>query len=79
MSTITSVQPLRAVEGGRVTIHGTAFPVDSLLTITVGEVAARVMFASSSRLVVAIPEELDGGWTSIKIPGGSFSYSVSWV
>ena len=69
MSTITSVQPLRAVEGGRVTIHGTAFPVDGLLTITVGEVAVRVMFASSSRLVVAIPEELDGGRTSIKIPG----------
>ncbi|MBI2827939.1 MAG: IPT/TIG domain-containing protein [Acidobacteria bacterium] len=69
MSTITSVQPLRAVEGGRVTIHGTAFPVDNLLTIAVGEAAARVTFASSSRLVVLIPEELEGGRTPIKIPG----------
>jgi sugar lactone lactonase YvrE len=69
VSTITSVQPLRAVEGGRVTIHGAAFPIDNLLTITVGETAARVVFASSSRVVVAIPEELEGGRTSIKIPG----------
>jgi len=69
VSTITSVQPLRAVEGGRVTIHGTAFPVDNLLTITVGESAARVAFASSSRLVLTVPDELEGGRTPIKIPG----------
>lgn len=69
VATITSVQPLRAVEGGRVTIHGTAFPVDNLLTITVGESAARVAFASSSRLVLAVPEELEGGRTPIRIPG----------
>ena len=69
MSTITSVQPLRAVEGGRVTIHGTSFPVDDLLTITIGEAAARVAFASSSRLVVAIPKELEGGRAPIKVPG----------
>ena len=69
MSTITSVQPLRVVEGGRVTIHGTSFPVDDLLTITVGEAAARVTFASPSRLVVAIPKELEGGRTPIKVPG----------
>lgn len=68
MSTITSVQPLRAVEGGRVTIHGTSFPVDDLLNVTVGEVAARVTFASPSRLVVTIPQELEGGRTPIKIP-----------
>lgn len=69
MSTITSVQPLRAVEGGRVTIHGAGFPVDDLLTITLGEAAARVAFASSSRLVVSIPDGLEGGRTSIKVPG----------
>lgn len=69
MSTITSVQPLRAVEGGRVTIHGAGFPVDDLLTITLGEAAARVRFASSSRLVVVIPDGLEGGRTSIKVPG----------
>lgn len=69
MSTITSVHPLRAVEGGRVTIHGAGFPVDNLLTIAVGDAAARVSFASSSRLVIAIPGELEGGRTPIKIPG----------
>ena len=69
MSTITSVQPLRAVEGGRVTIYGTSFRIDDLLTIAVGEAAARVTFASPSRLVVTIPKDLEGGRTPIRIPG----------
>jgi hypothetical protein len=69
VSSISSVQPLRAVEGGRVTIHGTGFAVDNLLTIPVGDALARVSFASSSRLVIAIPGELDAGRAPIKIPG----------
>jgi hypothetical protein len=66
---ITSVQPLRAVEGGRVTIHGSGFAVDNLLTVPVGDAAARVAFASSSRVVIAISGELDAGQAPIRIPG----------
>ena len=69
MSTITSVQPLRAVEGGGVTIHGTAFPVSALSTIPVGDGQARVSFASSSRLDISIPSEIEPGRAPIKIPG----------
>ena len=71
MSTISSVQPLQAVEGGRVTIHGSGFATDNLLTIRVGNVPARVVFASSRRVVIAIPGGLDAGPAPIAIPGAS--------
>ena len=67
--TITSVQPFRAVEGGRVTIHGSGFAVDNLLTIPVGNALARVAFASSRRLVIAISRDLEAGRAPIRIPG----------
>lgn len=67
--TISSVHPLRAVEGGRITIHGSAFPSDRLQTIPLGEMSARVAFASSRRLVITVPEDIEGGPTPVKIPG----------
>ena len=67
--TISSIRPLRAVEGGRITIHGSAFPSDRLQTIPLGETPARVAFASSRRLVVTVPEDVEGGPTPVKIPG----------
>ena len=67
--TISSVRPLRAVEGGRVTIYGSSFPADRLQTVPLGETPARVAFASSSRLVLTVPEDLEGGPTPVKIPG----------
>ena len=67
--TISSVRPLRAVEGGRITIHGSAFPSDRLQTIPLGEIPARVAFASSRRLVLTVPEDIEGGPTPVKIPG----------
>ena len=67
--TISSVHPLRAVEGGRITIHGSAFPSDRLQTIPLGETQARVAFASSRRLVLTVPDDIEGGPTPVKIPG----------
>jgi sugar lactone lactonase YvrE len=67
--TISSVRPLRAVEGGRVTIFGSSFPPDRLQTVPLGDTPARVAFASSSRLVLTVPEDLEGGPTPVKIPG----------
>ena len=69
LPTITSVQPLRAVEGGRVTIHGSGFAVDKLLTIPVGDAPVRVVFASSRRVVIAIPGGLEARQAPIRIPG----------
>ena len=72
MPTITSVHPLRAVEGGRITLHGSGFPVDNLTTVPVGDVPARVSFASPSKLVVLVPPEVDGR-VPIKVPGALLS------
>jgi len=67
--TITSVSPLRAVEGGRITIHGADFPADALTTVALGDVPARVAFASPTRLVLIVPGEVDGGRIDVKLPG----------
>jgi IPT/TIG domain len=66
---ITSVHPLRAVEGGRITILGSDFSVDDVTTVQIGDTAARVAFASSSRLMVIIPADLEGGRAAMKVPG----------
>lgn len=71
MPAITSVHPLRAVEGGRITILGSTFSVDDVTTVQIGETAARVAFAASSRLVVIIPAELEGGRAAMKVPGAT--------
>jgi sugar lactone lactonase YvrE len=68
---ITSVHPLRAVEGGRITILGSAFSVDDITTVQIADAAARVAFAASSRLVVIIPAELEGGRAAMKVPGAA--------
>lgn len=69
MPTITSVSPLRAVEGGRITIHGADFPTETRATVALGEAPARVAFASSTRLVVIVPGEAEGGRAQVKVPG----------
>lgn len=66
---VTAISPVRAVAGGRVTIHGSGFPVEQLSTITVGDAIARVAFASPHRLVVTIPADIDPGPAPIRIPG----------
>ena len=68
-ATTTAVQPLRAVEGGRVTLLGSGFRFDPPPDVTIDDVPARVAFASSSRLVVLVPGDVDGGQASIKVSG----------
>ena len=68
--TITSVGPLRAVEGGRITILGSGLPVSNLSNPLIGDAPARVSFASTRRLVINIPPELEStGRLALKIPG----------
>lgn len=69
MPTITSVHPLRAVEGGRITIHGSSFSIDDLSSVPLGDGSARVSFASANRIVVTIPEGIEGGRLPLKVPG----------
>src|SRR4051794_37221399 len=72
---VTSVRPLWAVEGGRITLEGEGFPVDpSVPQVRVGAERARLAAASSTSLTVLIPEGLEGGTTAIRIddlPGES--------
>ena len=66
---MTSVYPLRAVEGGRITILGTGFECEPPPEVSIDNVPALVAFASASRLVVVIPGDLEGGRAAIRISG----------
>ena len=67
--TITSIAPLRAIEGGRLVLHGANLPVDPPAVVTLAGKPARVAFASPSRLVVLVPPDLDGGRVELRVDG----------
>ncbi len=70
--TISAIRPLWAVEGGRVTIDGSGFQVDpGLPEIRIGDLAARVVYASSTSVAVLVPGGLDGGRTSVRVEGAA--------
>ena len=73
MTRLTSIQPHWAVEGGRVTIHGSGFPVEKprLPDVTIGDVPARAVYASPSTISVLVPAGLDGGRTDVRVSGVS--------
>ena len=76
---ITSVQPLRAVEGGRVSLSGSGLPVEPLPVVTIGGEPARVLFASPARIVIQVPSDLEPGRAALRIdglPGDSFFVTI---
>ena len=78
-SRITAVQPRKAVEGGRISIHGEGFPIDrpQLPEVRVGERVARVVHASSSRLDVIVPSGFPrSGSFSIQVDGESSDAAI---
>jgi DNA-binding beta-propeller fold protein YncE len=68
---VNAIHPRRAIEGGRLSIHGSRFSVDQpvLPAVRIGNVPARVVFASTSRLDVLVPAGLDGGSVPVRIDG----------
>jgi sugar lactone lactonase YvrE len=68
---VTAVHPLRAIEGGRITIEGSGFPVEdsSPPAVRVGDAPARVVFASPRRLDVVVPAGLEGGSATVRVAG----------
>jgi sugar lactone lactonase YvrE len=70
---VTAVRPTWAIEGGRIVIEGTDFPVDGprLPDVQIGGVSARVVSASSSSIGVIVPSGLESGSTPIRIGGVS--------
>ena len=67
MGRLTSVRPLWAIEGGRVTLEGDGFPVDPGPHVRLGARAARVAAASPASLTVLVPDGLEGGSTAIRV------------
>lgn len=57
------------MEGGRVTIHGSGFPIDKphLPDVTIGDTSARAVYASPSTISVLVPPGLDGGRTAVRV------------
>ncbi len=73
MTHLTAIRPAKAIEGGRITIEGSDFPIDSpsLPGVHVGDASARVVFASSTRLTVIVPAGLDAGRAPVRVDGVS--------
>ena len=68
MGRLTSVRPLWAIEGGRVTLEGDGFAIDPVAPqVRVGAQPARLASASGTTLSVIIPEGLEGGSTAVRI------------
>ena len=77
--TITSVIPSRVVEGGRVALEGIGLPTDVIPSVVVGQEAARTLFASSSKIVIDLPHDVEGGRTPVRVesvPGETIYLSV---
>jgi sugar lactone lactonase YvrE len=69
-ATLTGVDPLRVVAGGRLWLRGSALPVPASPReeCTIGGVAAPILFAAPDRVALEVPAGLEGGPTEIKAP-----------
>jgi sugar lactone lactonase YvrE len=72
---VTAVHPRQAIEGGRIVIEGTDFPVDepTLPEVRIGTSAARVVYASPTRMAVMVPSGLARGRAAIQVAGATLS------
>src|SRR3977135_2448895 len=79
---VTSVVPERAVGRGRVTFNGSGFAVDDVFEVLVGDVPARIGFASSHRIIITIPDAIEGGRMAIRLGDvtlGHVSIGSAWA
>src|SRR3954469_7827204 len=75
---VTAVRPAWAIEGGRITIEGTGFPVDQpeLPGVLIGGARARPVYASSTAISVLVPAGLEGGEAPLSVGGEDAGVSV---
>jgi sugar lactone lactonase YvrE len=81
VASLTSLEPVRVVAGGRLWLRGEGFPQPDTSTdiVTVGGVPARLSFSSPDRLAIAVPGGLDGGEMAVKVawvPGATLYVRV---
>ena len=69
MPVLTSLEPVRVIEGGRLWLRGDGFPQPESTSdlVTIGGVPARMAFAAPDRMAVVVPSGLDGGDTPVKV------------
>ena len=82
MPTITSVIPPRVVEGGRVALAGADLPTEVLPSVVVGSEPVRTLFASSTKIVIDLPPDAEGGRTPVRVanvPGETVYLSIGSV
>jgi sugar lactone lactonase YvrE len=66
---LTSLEPVRVIEGGRLWLRGDGFPQPESTAnlVTIGGVPARMAFAAPDRMAVVVPAGLAGGETPVKV------------
>jgi len=65
---VTSVHPLWAIEGGRLTVEGDGFALDGgVPQVRIGTQPARLAAATSTRLSVVVPSGLEGGQMAVRV------------
>jgi hypothetical protein len=55
------------VEGGRVALHGSGFSAVDPAEVTVGDRPARTVFVCSTRLILEVPAQVDGGDLPVRV------------
>ena len=66
---LTSLEPVRVIEGGRLWLRGDGFPQPDTTSdqVSIGGVPARLSFAAPDRLAVIVPQGLEGGHAPVKV------------
>ncbi len=66
---VSRIRPYWAIEGGRLAIDGSGFPIDAprLPVVRIGPLEARLVRASSDELAVIVPPGLGGGRTPVRV------------
>jgi sugar lactone lactonase YvrE len=66
---VIAVRPPWAIEGGRIAIEGTGFPVDQpqLPGVQIGGIRARSVYASAREIAILMPAGLEGGPATIAV------------
>jgi glucose/arabinose dehydrogenase len=71
---VAAIHPIWAIEGGRITLDGSDFPIDqpNLPEVRLGELPARVVYASPTRISAIVPSGIaDSGRTTVRLGTGS--------
>jgi sugar lactone lactonase YvrE len=67
---VAAIHPTWAIEGGRITLEGSGFPIDQPQPpeVRLGDLRARVVYASPTRIVAIVPSGIaDSGPTPVRL------------